>query len=436
VGTQTVSRTRWWVGRLVAIALGAVVVAFGAFALADAQAATPTTLFVSQGGLDSGTCTSTSPCATVSFALTKAASQATIEVSGTIDDHLSISSPVTVTTWPGGPAGSPAVLDGTGSGAVVSVGSGVVGVTLHDLTIENGHLGVSNSGTLTLTDSTVSGNATSNSDAGILNYGGTMTIIDSTISANTGGGTAGAGIRNIGAMTIIASTISANTGGGIYSGQGATAALGATIVAGNTGSNCLAYDPASLSSAGYNLTNDTNGNACAFTAATDLVNKNPALGPLAKNGGPTQTMLPGSTSPADGVIPNPTTLRGVTVCPGTDQRGVARPGLGETRCTIGAVEVGLKNPTTTSLTLIPTKVTHGTRVVYLVVVTPKSGTGTPTGTISFTTGSTRLCSAVLSGDVAACGATNAPVGTDTITGTYSGGGGYAGSSGTATLTVT
>ena len=73
---------------------------------------------------------------------------------------------------------------------------------------------------------------------------------------------------------------------------------------------------------------------------------------------------------------------------------------------------------------------------YLTVVTPHSGTGTPTGTISFRTGTTKLCTAVLSGGVAACGATNAPVGTDTVTGTYSGGGGSAKSSGTATLTVT
>jgi large repetitive protein len=77
----------------------------------------------------------------------------------------------------------------------------------------------------------------------------------------------------------------------------------------------------------------------------------------------------------------------------------------------------------------------GTRVVYLAVVNPKSGTGTPTGTISFSTGSTSLCTAVLSGGVAACGATSAPAGTDTVTGTYSGGDGYASSSGTATLTV-
>jgi hypothetical protein len=71
----------------------------GAFVPVAAQAAAAKTLYVSQGGLDSGTCTSSSPCATVSYALTKAASGATIEVSGTIDDHLTISSPVTFTTW-------------------------------------------------------------------------------------------------------------------------------------------------------------------------------------------------------------------------------------------------------------------------------------------------------------------------------------------------
>jgi hypothetical protein len=425
-------------GRYAATAVGTVaVLAFGVSAAAAAQAAAPKTLFVSQGGLDSGTCTSASPCATVSYALTKAASGATIKVSGTIDDNPSISSPVTITTWPGGPAGSPAVLDGTASGRVVTVGIGVSGVTLDDLTIENGYSdyggGIDNGGTLTLTDSTVSGNA--GTYAGIYNDGGTMTIVDSTVAKNSGNGTVGGGVANIGTMTVIASTISGNTGGGIYSGQGHVATLGATIVAGNTGGNCDAYDAASLDSAGYNLTNDKTGAACSFTAATDLVNKNPLLGSLSDNGGPTQTLLPGAKSPAADVIPETTTLRGVTVCPSTDQRGVARPGHGETGCTIGAVEAALSKATTTSVTLSPTTVTAGARVIYLAVVDPKSGTGTPTGTISFSTGSTSLCTAVLSGGVAACGATNAPSGTDTVTGTYSGGDGYASSSGTATLTV-
>jgi hypothetical protein len=99
MNTQAVSWTRGRAGRYAATALGAVVLAFGAFAPAAAQAAAATTLYVSQGGLNSCTCTSASPCATVSYALTKAPSGATIEVSGTIDDHLSISSPVTITTW-------------------------------------------------------------------------------------------------------------------------------------------------------------------------------------------------------------------------------------------------------------------------------------------------------------------------------------------------
>jgi hypothetical protein len=414
------------------------VLAFGVSAAAAAQAAAPATLYVSQGGLDSGTCTSAAPCATVTYALTKAASGATIEVSGTIDDHPVISHPVTITTWPSGPAGSPGVLDGTATGDVVTVAPGATGVTLHDLTIEHGILGIFNEeGTLTVTDSTVTGNADGGEPyAGILNYAdSTTTVIDSTVTKNSGDSDVGAGIYNSGGtMTVIATTISGNSGGGIE-GDGGTVTLGATIVAENTGSNCSAYAAGDLYSAGYNLTNDASGTACSFTAATDLVDKNPALGALASNGGPTQTLLPAATSPAANVIPKTTTLRGVTVCPATDQRDVARPGHGETRCTIGAVEAALSNATTTSVTLSPTTVTAGTKVAYLAVVNPKSGTGTPTGTISFSTGSTSLCTAVLSGGVAACGATNAPAGTDKVTGTYSGGDGYASSSGTATLTV-
>jgi large repetitive protein len=402
---------------------------------AGTPATKPKTLYVSQGGLDSGTCTAASPCATLSYALTKAASGATIEVSGTIDDHLLISSPVTITAWPGGPAGSPAVLDGTANGIVVAVNA--AGVTLDDLTIEDGTRGIDNGGTLTLTDSTVSGNA--GEYGGISNgSGGTMTIIDSTVAGNSNNDDdAAGGINNYATMTIIAGTITGNTGGGIYSGQDATATLGATIVAGNTkGPNCGAHDGASLDSIGYNLTSDKTGNACEFTAATDLVNQNPLLGPLASNGGTTQTLLPGTTSPAADVIPASTTLRGLAVCPGTDQRGIARPGQGETGCTIGAVEAGYTDPTTTSVSLTPANVTAGTQVAYLAVVTPQSGAGTPAGTISFAAGSTSLCTAVLSGGVAACGATNAPVGTDTVTGAYSGDESYASSTGTATLTVT
>ena len=432
-----------------AVVLAAVALTLGLLTTVDAQAATPKTVYVSQTGLNSGGCTVTAPCATVSYALTKATSGGTIKVSGTIDDHLVISAPVTVTPWVGGPAGSSAVLNGTFTtfDSVVEVASGVSGVTLEDLTIENGYDtnggGILNNGTLTLTDSTVSGNGNSSDLGGGIYNGGTMTITDSTIANNTAED--GGGIFNVGTMTILASTISANTctgtssgcsSGGIYSGNGHTAVLGATIAADNTGGNCDGYDTSSLSSVGFNLTNDTTGTACAFTAL-DLVNKSPLLGPLASNGGPTQTMLPALTSPAADVIHDPTTLEGVAVCPGTDQRGVIRPGQGETGCTIGAVEVGATSPTTTSVSLLPaTTVTSGTTVAYVVTVVPTAGTGTPTGKVTFKIGKVVLCKAVLSGGVAACGATSAPVGVDTVTGTYSGGGDFAGSAGTATLAVT
>jgi hypothetical protein len=67
------------------------------------------------------------------------------------------------------------------------------------------------------------------------------------------------------------------------------------------------------------------------------------LGPLANNGGPTETVLPLPGSPALTTVPNATsvTLSGtpVTLCPTTDQRGVAsEPGQA---CDAGSVQEGL-----------------------------------------------------------------------------------------------
>lgn len=430
-----ISRLRWarrHAAMAAVVAFGVVVAQAGA-----TQAAAPTALYVSSTGADSGTCPETSPCATVSYALTKAASGATIEVSGTIEDNITISSPVTLTTWPGGPAGKPGILNGADKTTGVTNDS--AGVTIKDLTIEGagnnssgGAIRNELNGTMTLTHSTLTANSSSGG-AGI-NNNGSMTVTDSTISGNTGGPAVLS--ESASTLAIIASTISSNADGGITSDNAQTVAvLAATIVADNTGYNCKPDSTTSFKSAGYNLTSDANGAACSFISPHDKVNANPQLGPLTINGGPTKTMLPAKTSPAADVIPNPTTLDGFKVCPSTDQRGVARPGTGETGCTIGAAEVSAPVATTNKVTAIPATVTAGERAAFLIVVTPKSGTGTPTGSVTFTIGATRLCKAILSGGDAACGATNAPVGTDTVTGTYSGGGGYAGSSGTTTLTV-
>ena len=54
--------------------------------------------------------------------------------------------------------------------------------------------------------------------------------------------------------------------------------------------NCDGQVAGEFSCAGYNLTNDKTGTACSFTTAIDRVNKNPLLGHLASNGGPTKTL--------------------------------------------------------------------------------------------------------------------------------------------------
>jgi hypothetical protein len=80
-----------------------------------------------------------------------------------------------------------------------------------------------------------------------------------------------------------------------------------------------------------------------FTAATDKQNAgDPKLGPLANNGGPTQTRLPQTGSPLIDAIPTGSCqadgASGITA----DQRGVSRPqGPG---CDIGAVEVEVAGP--------------------------------------------------------------------------------------------
>jgi hypothetical protein len=100
----------------------------------------------------------------------------------------------------------------------------------------------------------------------------------------------------------------------------------------------------------------------------------------------TETILPSSTSPAVGVIPPSTTLNGVSVCPRTDQRGVASSGF----CTIGAAEVaaavlcasGTYNSATGTApcTPAPELLRRGYR--------NSSATACPSGTSNATTGAT------------------------------------------------
>lgn len=184
---------------------------------------------------------------------------------------------------------------------------------------------------LTLINSTVNGN-TAMFGGGLYSGDDRIAITNSTISGNTASLGYGGALYIFPALettTVNNSTIAGNSSGVALAGSSRALILRNSLLANST-ANCsgplVSYD--------YNLSSDW---SCAtLTQPHDLNNVNPLVGPLANNGGPTQTHALLSDSPAIDRIP----ATGVN-CPATDQRGVARPQ--NSACDIGAYEVVL-NP--------------------------------------------------------------------------------------------
>ncbi len=142
-------------------------------------------------------------------------------------------------------------------------------------------------------------------------------------------------------------TIDANSsgegGGNINTTDDSTLDASQTIIAdgvsnGSPTTNCSFTNGSTLTSRGYNLIDDS---TCGTPGTGDIIGQSPQLGALGANGGPTNTELPATGSPAIGGVP-------AGVCSGTgvttDQRGNARgAGLNGT-CTIGSVEVSVAAP--------------------------------------------------------------------------------------------
>jgi hypothetical protein len=154
--------------------------------------------------------------------------------------------------------------------------------------------GISNGGTLTITNSTINGNQVYLTGGGIANWG-TLTITNSTVSGNRADGQhdgqpwgRAGGIS--GTVTLTNSTLSGNyaslSGGGIDG----NATLGNTILNANAPENISG----GAVSDGYNLSSDDGGGY--LNGPGDQINTDPLLGPLQNNGGPTLThaLLPGS----------------------------------------------------------------------------------------------------------------------------------------------
>jgi len=238
------------------------------------------------------------------------------------------------------------------------------------------------SGTLNMTDSTVSHNSASAAGGGVVmamlnvasaiittgawervtvdhnwsgsygggvdNEGGIFTMNNVTLSGNTATGRGGAivngalehDLSGAGTLTISYSTIARNVslagqGGGLANrglphDAASTIILSTSILAHNQGGNCLVEEPAMFQSWDYNLSDD---DTCNLPYHRDLMSTDPMLNPLALNApGQVMTHALRIGSPADDLM--------YQNDGGTDARGVPR---GVPLCDVGAYE-GTEEP--------------------------------------------------------------------------------------------
>jgi predicted outer membrane repeat protein len=238
--------------------------------------------------------------------------------------------------------------------------------------------GIVNYGTMTIQDSTISGNTATGGDfegygGGI--YGNNITITNSTITGNSalrGGGVAGGG--NI-AHTTFSNNSASQAGGALY--LTSALELGNTILkAGASGVNIF-NNGGSFITHGYNISSDDGSGF--LNGPGDQINTDPMLGPLQDNGGPTFThaLLPGSPA-IDAGDPK------FTPPPYYDQRGPVFWRVRNGRIDVGSFEV--QAGTTPSPT--PTPTASPTPTPTATATATFTPTPTPTATATATATST------------------------------------------------
>lgn len=200
-----------------------------------------------------------------------------------------------------------------------------------------GGLATKYGGTVTVDDTTIVGNTTNGEGGGGINtaLADTLVITDSTLSGNSAPGRGGGGIAAYGSSTLLSnSTVSGNSaegGGGVLAINydyfdaaskfttrnstiaqnsatefaGGVGAYGDTalfstnsIIAGNTTGE-VAPNVGGEIDAAFTLVNDPAGGVInETTPGSNLIGVDPGIGPLASNGGPTQTHALLTGSPA------------------------------------------------------------------------------------------------------------------------------------------
>jgi hypothetical protein len=132
---------------------------------------------------------------------------AEVSVTGPGQDQLTLSRPATAVPF-----------------GLMQVDAGAL-VSLHGLTCTGGNStfggGINNDGTLSVTNSTLTGNSAPGGFGGGINNHGTLSVTNSTLTGNSAPGGFGGGIRNHGTLSVTSSTLTGNSaihGGGIFNG--------------------------------------------------------------------------------------------------------------------------------------------------------------------------------------------------------------------------
>ncbi len=206
--------------------------------------------------------------------------------------------------------GQTIAIDGGGASQVMQNFSG--SLTLNNLTISNGDTtgiggGISNSGTLTITNSTFVGNQAAVGGAIFNFFSGTLAVSNCTFSGNVASGGGGA-IQSSHGGTVTSSTFSNNSAGSV-AGAGAdimanntTLTITNSIMANSIGSHCGVTNSGVIANGGNDISDDSSCGLGSSTGANgDTIgdNVNPLLDSngLQNNGGPTDTIALQANSP-------------------------------------------------------------------------------------------------------------------------------------------
>ena len=227
--------------------------------------------------------------------------------------------------------------------------------------------GIYSSGSLTANSTTISGNTSTGNGGGVATTG-TFVLYDSTLSGNSATGNGG-GIDNSGALSIPQSTLYGNSaldGAGIENEASGTTVLAQSTVSGNIASGETGGTITNQNSAASAVTilnsivagNTAPGGDCVGCGSQisfnlfDVAAATLKLGALANNGGPTETLLPLAGSPAMGSgSVGLTTDSGLPQSLVNDQRGTGYSRIVNNSVDLGSVQDNSGPPSSIVLTV-------------------------------------------------------------------------------------